>query len=95
MLDKAKRAYAETALGHIREYAEGMSINMREVKGILVVGGGSKPAERDGQIVSPPVSEFLLDYLKEIAPNIRLVNTLGLDPRQLNIQGLEYIHKYL
>ena len=67
---------------------------MREVKGVLVVGGGSLPSIRDGKVVSPAMSDVLINYFKELSPNIALMNTEGKNPRLLNIEGLQYIHKY-
>ena len=40
------------------------------------------------------MSDVLINYFKELSPNISLMNTEGKNPRLLNIEGLQYIHKY-
>jgi hypothetical protein len=94
LVTSAKDTYSKMLMTHIRSYLERMMIGMREVKGILVAGGGSLPSTRDGKVVSPAMSEVLIEYFKELSPNISLMNTDGKNPRLLNIQGLQYIHKY-
>lgn len=94
LLTEAKKYYSSSMKNDIIDYIQDNMIEMREIKGILVVGGGSLATERDGKIVSPAMSEVLLEYLKELAPNLSIIDTLGNSPRLLNIIGLEYIHKY-
>ena len=94
LVTSAKDMYSKMLMTHIHGYLERMSISMREVKGILVVGGGSLPSMRDGKVVSPAMSDVLINYFKELSPNISLMNTEGKNPRLLNIEGLQYIHKY-
>ena len=94
LVTAAKDNYSKMLMAQIRSYLERMMISMREVKGILVAGGGSLPSTRDGKVVSPAMSEVLIEYFKELSPNISLMNTEGKNPRLLNIQGLQYIHKY-
>ena len=94
LVTSAKDTYSKMLMTHITGYLERMSISMREVKGVLVVGGGSLPSIRDGKVVSPAMSDVLINYFKELSPNISLMNTDGKNPRLLNIEGLQYIHKY-
>lgn len=94
LVTAAKEMYSKRLMNEITSYLERMMIGMREVKGILVAGGGSLPSTRDGKIVSPAMSEVLIKYFKELSPNVSLMNTEGKNPRLLNIQGLQYIHKY-
>ena len=86
--------YSKMLMTHIVSYLERMMISLREVKGLLVVGGGSLPSMKEDKVVSPAMSEVLIKYFKELSPNISLMNTQGKNPRLLNIQGLQYIHKY-
>lgn len=94
LLTASKKYYSASMKNDIIDYIQDNMIEMREIKGILVVGGGSLATERDGKIVSPAMSEVLLEYLKELAPNLSIIDTLGLNPRLLNIIGLKYVHKY-
>lgn len=47
------------------------------------------------QIVSPAMAEILVNFLKELAPRIEVMNTAGRDLRDLNIEGLYILHKYM
>lgn len=94
LLTESKDAYAKMLMMDLREYLERMSISMKEIKGVLVVGGGSLPTIREEKIISPAMSEILLNYFKALAPNITVMSTAGKNPRLLNIEGLRYIHKY-
>lgn len=94
IVTSAKDMYSKMLMTHILGYLERMSISMREVKGVLVVGGGSLPSIRDKKIVSPAMSDVLIKYFKDLSPNISLMSTEGKNPRLLNIEGLQYIHKY-
>jgi len=75
-------------------YLERMTISLKEVKGVLVVGGGSLPTIRENQVVSPAMSEVLIKYLQNLAPNLKVMSTSNINPRLLNIEGLKFIHKY-
>lgn len=94
LVTAAKDMYSKMLMTHITSYLERMMISLREVKGLLVVGGGSLPSMKDDKVVSPAMSDVLIKYFKELSPNISLMNTDGKNPRLLNIQGLQYIHKY-
>lgn len=91
----AKRKYSLAVKNELIDYIQTNMIEMREIKGLLVVGGGSLAAERDGKIVSPAMSDILLEFLRELAPNIGVVSMAGQNPRLLNITGLKYVHKFV
>lgn len=90
----SKEAYSKILIPDLMGYLERMTISLKEVKGVLVVGGGSLPTIRDGQIVSPAMSDVLIKYLKNLAPNLKVMSTSDINPRLLNIEGLKFIHKY-
>ena len=94
LVTKAKDSYSKRLLENIKTYLERMSMSMREVKSVLVIGGGSLPSLRDEQVVSPAMSDVLVNYLKELSPNISMMSIDGKNPRLLNIEGLQFIHKY-
>lgn len=94
LVTSAKKEYAREAIIFIKDYINNMNVDMPVVKGLLAVGGGAVPTIKDGQVVSPAMGSVLIEYLKELAPNMELLNTEGKDLRDLNIQGLMYIHKY-
>lgn len=88
ILTQAKEQYVQVISALIREYIEGLDISMREIKGILMIGGGTLPIVRDNEIVSPSLSGYLIKFLKEVAPNVEQVSLHGVDPRMANLQGL-------
>lgn len=94
LVTAAKDVYSKRLMSNITSYLERLMISLREVKGLLVVGGGSLPSMHNDVIVSPAMSEVLIKYFKELSPNISLMNIDGKNPRLLNIQGLLYVHKY-
>lgn len=90
----SKEAYSKILIPDLMGYLERMSISLKEVKAVLVVGGGSLPSIREGKVVSPAMSDVLIKYLKNLAPNLQVMSTSTLSPRMLNIEGLKFIHKY-
>lgn len=52
-------------------------------------------AEYQEVTVSPAMSDILVGFLKELAPRIEVMNTEGKDLRELNIEGLILLHKYM
>lgn len=88
ILDNAKMEYARSIMLMITEYLEGVSVPVREIKGILLVGGGSLSAVNDGKVVSAPMSEPLLKVFRELSPSAELVSLHGVNPRMANIEGL-------
>lgn len=90
----AKENYSKLMMGKIRGYLEGMALPVRELKGILIVGGGSVASIRNGQVVSPAMSDVLMKYFKTLAPHTEMVSLGSVSPREINIIGLKYMHKY-
>lgn len=94
----AKEQYSKAMMEDIRQYLERMTVPMPLVKGLLVAGGGSLPSKRfDGEkdvVVSPAMSEVLMGYLKTLAPRLEAMDTTDKNLRDLNIEGLNIIHKY-
>ena len=91
----AKQDTASVLLGSIISYLESANYNIRTIENLLVVGGGSIPSDIEGV---KSLSEYVVERLKDFAPNIQLVNlpkeykgedTTGgeLNPRLLNILG--------
>lgn len=87
LLDKAKQMYAQDIVPRLKEYLENIGVSPRELKGLLVVGGGSLPAVRDGVNVSESMATPILDLMKVLAPQIELL-TLKVNPRFANLEGL-------
>lgn len=94
LVTAAKDAYAKVLVTELRDYFEGMAISLKEIGGVLVVGGGSLQSVRDGVVVSPAMSEVLITYLQNLATNITVMEIKEKNPRLLNIEGLKYIHKF-
>ena len=86
--------YSKLLMTHVTSYLERMSMSLREIKGVLVAGGGSLASTCDGVVTSPAMSDVLLSYFRELSPNIALVSVGDKNPRLLNITGLQYIHKF-
>lgn len=83
----AKEMYSDNMTNELLSYLETLNISIQQVKGVLTLGGGSTSSKVDGEVVSPPVSEVLVDYLREDAPNISPVETGDRDLRSFNIEG--------
>jgi hypothetical protein len=94
LVTEAKAHYAHTIKNCITRYLEKLGLPAREIKGFLIVGGGSVASVRDGVQVSPPMSQVMAKYLTELAPNTKIIDIGDVSPRKLNIIGLKYMHKY-
>lgn len=94
IVTKAKVTTARGLLEDITKWLEVLTVSPRSIKSVLIAGGGSLPSFRDGVEVSPALSEMLVDFLKDLAPNIQTVHTSGKSVRLLNLYGLFYMHKY-
>lgn len=90
----AKENYSQSMMVHIRSYLERLMLPVKEIKGILIVGGGSVASVRDGEQVSPPMSEVMMKYFSRLAPNTQMVQLGAISPRKINVVGLKYMHKY-
>lgn len=91
----AKQDTASVLLGSIISYLESANYNIRTIENLLVVGGGSIPSDVEDV---KALSEYVVDRLKDFAPNIQLVDLPkeykgqdatgeNLNPRLLNILG--------
>lgn len=95
IVTKAKRQYSSATMEHLQQYLERMSVALPIVKGLLVAGGGSlATVNPEGEEVSPPMAEVLVEQLKTLAPRLEAMDTEGKNLRELNIDGLGIIHKY-
>lgn len=94
ILTSAKVEYSKATKEDIRQYLERMSVALPVVKGLLAAGGGALETRNpQGEIVSPAMTEVLVEFLRELARNLEAVNTSGKNLRELNIDGLTVIHK--
>lgn len=94
IVTNAKAAYSKSLMEELTQYLERAMIDMPVIKGLLVAGGGSLPSIRNGEVVSPAMAEVLIQYLKTLAPRLEPLDVAGKDLRDLNIEGLLFIHKY-
>ena len=94
LVTNEKQKYSKSMRKEIINYLEFLTIPMQMVKGLLVVGGGALPSVRDGEVVSPAMSQLLIQYLQELAPEMKIVSVGDKNLRTLNIEGLRYLHKY-
>ena len=94
LLQNAKEEFSAELYNRLTEYIQAHNIEPNELKGLLVVGGGSLPAIRNGRVVSPSLSDVVINYIKEITESIALVDIKGINPRLLNIEGLRMFYLY-
>lgn len=94
----AKLEYAKEAIASIRSYIDNMNVDLPVVSGLLVVGGGAMglSSSSEGAIdkYSSSMGDILVDFLRDLAPNLELLDTTGKNLRELNILGLLYVYKY-
>lgn len=90
-----KKEFSRQFMTHFNQYLEGMSVDIRYIKGVLIVGGGSLPSVDNGKIVSPALSTVLIEYFKQIAKGIERVSLHGCDARTMNLRGAYLLHKYM
>lgn len=93
-LSAVKRDFAQTLNNQLRQYFERISVDLMEIKGLLLVGGGGLASEYNGIVTTQPMNEYFMEYFKTLAPYCELVNTRGLNLRRLNFEGMKIIHKY-
>ena len=98
LVEEAKKRYSEQMRAWLDGYINRMQVNMRDIGGVLIVGGGALPSIRqvddEEVVVASAMSDILVAYLKELAPRIRLLNLDGKNLRYLNIDGLKILHNY-
>jgi len=95
LVNSAKDNFSAQLEKDLTEYLLRNDITIQEVKGLLIVGGGALGAERDGVVISPPVSEVFINYIKELASSIALVSTKNRNPRTLNLEGLKLYYRFI
>ena len=89
-----KNEVANTLIDGLTSYLEGNGYPVRSIENLLVVGGGSLASKVEGV---ESLSTYLVNRLKDFAPNIELVtfeepseegsSSVELNPRLLNILG--------
>lgn len=93
-LNYAKESFGAELKNFIIDYLSRNDVQIRDVKGLLVLGGGTLPTVRDGVVVSPSMSEVLTNYIHELTNSIALMDIGGLNPRMLNMAGLKIYYKF-
>lgn len=94
-LRDAKEQLGFVLKNFLMEYLDRSAIDIHSIKGILVVGGGALPTTRDGEIVAPPMSDVLLNFINEMTASAHLVDLCGRSPRNLNLEGLKIYYKFI
>ena len=95
-VSKAKLDYTRNLNNDIIAYIEAQSMDIKNLKGILLTGGGCMPTkDKEGKVKVPAMSDLLTIYIKQVAPQIRTINTVGINPRYMNLEGLKLIYKYI
>lgn len=89
-----KNEVANTLIDGLTSYLEGNGYPVRSIENLLVVGGGSLASKVEGV---ESLSTYLVNRLKDFAPNIELVtfeepseedsSSVELNPRLLNVLG--------
>ena len=96
LVKKAKMDYAKNLKQDIIDYIETQNTDIKNIKGILLTGGGSMPTvDSNGVVKVPAMSDMLITYIKTVAPQLRTINTVGLNPRFMNLEGLKVLYKYM
>lgn len=93
ILTTAKKKYAKTLVYELKNNYFVRNIPISNIKGILLVGGGTLPAIRDGKEVSPPMSKAILEEFKQYCPSVELLSLHSVNPREANIVGLQIMSK--
>ena len=94
-IESAKAAVSYQLVDSVQEFLEGAMIPVRTISNILVCGGGAETSSGNPNI--KPISDYIIGYMKRIAPDINTVempkvlsdngNYVQLSPRLLNITG--------
>lgn len=93
-LNAAKSYFGTQIYNKLIEYVDSHPIELREIKGLLVVGGGALPTVRDDKVVSVSMAEVLVRFITELTNTIKLVDIHNYSPRLLNIDGLRLFYLY-
>jgi hypothetical protein len=94
LLINAKSNFSQRLLASVKTYFERIAIDMQELKGILIVGGGALASEYKGKITTPPMSQLFMNYFHELAPYCGELDTRDLNLRMLNFEGMKFLYKY-
>lgn len=81
-INKAKQHVARSIISGIRDFLETSPYPPRSVVNLLVVGGGSLNTVSGAE----PLSKYLVDYFREMAPNVGLVS---LPSEKVKVNGVE------
>ena len=93
-LNEAKQYFGSQIYNKLLDYVDSHPIELRDIKGLLVAGGGALPAMRDGEVVSVSMAEVLVRFITELTSTISLVDIHKYSPRLLNIDGLRLFYLY-
>lgn len=89
----AKQAVSMQLVDAVQEFFESSMINIRTISNILVCGGGAELSENEK---IQPISNYIVNYMRRLSPDIRLVNLPKvmvadkeetISPRLLNVIG--------
>lgn len=94
-LTAAKESMGQELKNFLIEYLSRNNIEVRNLKGLLVVGGGALPTIRDGAVVSVSMADVLIKYIQELTPSVSLVSTANANPRYLNLEGLKLYYTFI
>jgi hypothetical protein len=94
VLSLVKRNFSQRLNNQLRTYFERISVDLMEIKGLLLIGGGGLASMFDGNVTTQPLSEYFMEYFRTLAPYCELVNTRGLNLRRMNFEGMKFIHRY-
>lgn len=88
-LNNAKHDFGLRLNNFLIAYLERHGVELRDLKGLLVTGGGALQTERNGAVVSPAMCDILIKFIQEVTDSVELVSTVGCNPRNLNLDGLK------
>ena len=94
ILNEAKSRFSGILYEYLISYLERSELEIRAIKGLLVVGGGALETIRDGVVVSPKIAESLIKYIQQLTSTIELVDIGKVDPRRMNIEGLRLYYAF-
>lgn len=93
-LNQAKEEFGQGLTNFLIDYVQRHSVELRALKGLLVVGGGALPAIRDNAVVSPAMADILLKFIKSVSNNVGMMHIGNKNPRLLNILGAKIIYLF-
>ena len=93
-LESVKQIFSQKIQTELVRYFERISVDLLEIKGLLLVGGGGLPSMRGNAITTNPLSDYFMTFFKKLAPHCELLNTRNVNLRRMNFEGMKIIHKY-